>query len=43
MNARANRERLFETMFETFGFQGAYLQVSAVLSLYSEGAQQCGA
>lgn len=38
MNPRANRERMFEVMFETFGFQGMHLQVQAVLSLYSEGA-----
>ncbi|PSC73391.1 actin related 2 [Micractinium conductrix] len=36
-NPLANRARMLQTMFETFGFEGAYVQVQAVLTLYSQG------
>jgi actin-related protein 2 len=37
LNPKANRERMVETMFETYGFGGAYIQVQAVLTLYAQG------
>ncbi|KAI7840962.1 hypothetical protein COHA_005191 [Chlorella ohadii] len=38
LNPKANRQRMFETMFEKYGFEAAYIQVQAVLTLYSLGA-----
>lgn len=38
MNPKENRRRMMETMFETFGLDAAYVQVQAVLTLYSMGA-----
>lgn len=38
LNPKGHRERLVETMFETYGFSGVYLQVQAVLALFSQGA-----
>ena len=37
LNPRSNRERLFQTMFERYGFTGAYIQIQAVLTLYAQG------
>ena len=37
LNPRSNRERLFQTMFERYGFVGAYIQIQAVLTLYAQG------
>lgn len=37
MNPMKNRERLIEEMFETFEFQGVYIAVQAVLTLYAQG------
>eukprot|EP00036_Acanthoecidae_sp_10tr_P009124 CAMPEP_0182916954 /NCGR_PEP_ID=MMETSP0105_2-20130417/1233_1 /TAXON_ID=81532 ORGANISM="Acanthoeca-like sp., Strain 10tr" /NCGR_SAMPLE_ID=MMETSP0105_2 /ASSEMBLY_ACC=CAM_ASM_000205 /LENGTH=391 /DNA_ID=CAMNT_0025053927 /DNA_START=31 /DNA_END=1206 /DNA_ORIENTATION=- len=37
MNPSKNRERLMEEMFETFEFQGIYIAVQAVLTLYAQG------
>lgn len=37
MNPRANRERMAQSMFETFGVPGVHVSVQAVLSLYSAG------
>lgn len=37
MNPSKNRERLIEEMFETYGFQGVYVAVQAVLTLYAQG------
>eukprot|EP00854_Cymbomonas_tetramitiformis_P012494 gene12494-14759_t len=37
LNPTANRERMVETMFETWGFSGAFIQVQAVLTLYAQG------
>lgn len=39
LNPLANRERLLETMFERYGFEGAFVQIQAVLVLYAQGAQ----
>jgi actin-related protein 2 len=38
LNPKANRQRMFENMFEKYGFEAAYVQVQAVLTLYSLGA-----
>lgn len=38
LNPTANRTRMLEIMFEHFGFQGAFIQIQAVLTLYSQGA-----
>jgi actin-related protein 2 len=37
MNPKRNRERMVETMLEGFGFQGVYVAVQAVLTLYAQG------
>jgi actin-related protein 2 len=37
LNPTKNRERMVQTMFETWGFQGAFIQVQAVLTLYAQG------
>ena len=37
MNPKANRERMTQMMFETFGVRGMYVSIQAVLSLYSAG------
>jgi len=37
MNPKKNREKLVETMFETFGFQGVHCSIQAVLTLYAQG------
>lgn len=37
LNPNANREKMVETMFETWGFSGAFIQVQAVLTLYAQG------
>lgn len=39
LNPRKNRERMVQTMFEKFGFRGAYVGVQAVLTLYAQGLQ----
>jgi len=36
-NPKANREKMTSLMFETFGVQGLYVAIQAVLSLYSNG------
>lgn len=41
LNPLANRERLLETMFERYGFEGAFVQIQAVLVLYAQGACDC--
>lgn len=37
LNPKANRERMVGTMFEKYGFAGAFIQVQAVLTLYAQG------
>jgi len=37
LNPKGNRQRMVSTMFETYGFKGAYVQVQAVLTLYAQG------
>jgi len=37
MNPKANRERMAEIMFEEYGFQGLYVAIQAVLTLYAQG------
>jgi len=37
MNPLANRERMCEVMFERYGFDGVYVAIQAVLSLYAQG------
>lgn len=37
LNPTSNRQRLVETMFEKYGFNSLFIQVSAVLPLYAQG------
>lgn len=37
MNPKANRERMVQTMLEGYGFQGVYVAIQAVLTLYAQG------
>lgn len=37
LNPISNRHRLLETMFETYNFAGAQVQIQAVLTLYAQG------
>jgi len=37
MNPRANRERMCRVMFEEYGFDGVYVAIQAVLTLYAQG------
>lgn len=37
MNPKANRQRMAEVMFEQYGFQGVYVAIQAVLTLYAQG------
>ena len=37
MNPTKNREKMAEIMFESFGFQGIYVAIQAVLTLYAQG------
>ena len=37
MNPLKNRERMAQIMFESYGFQGVYVAVQAVLTLYAQG------
>lgn len=38
MNPKANRQRMCQVMFEEYGFQGVYVAIQAVLTLYAQGA-----
>lgn len=38
MNPKANREKMVECMFEEYGFQGVYVAIQAVLTLYAQGS-----
>lgn len=37
MNPKRNREKMITTMFEKYGFEGVYIAVQAVLTLYAQG------
>uniref|UniRef100_A0A7S0X5A7 Actin-related protein 2 n=1 Tax=Mantoniella antarctica TaxID=81844 RepID=A0A7S0X5A7_9CHLO len=37
LNPTKNRQRMVSTMFETWGFNGVFIQVQAVLTLYAQG------
>lgn len=37
MNPMKNREKMVEMMFENYGFQGVYIALQAVLTLYAQG------
>ncbi|KAJ1678475.1 Arp2/3 complex subunit, actin nucleation center, partial [Spiromyces aspiralis] len=37
LNPLSNREKMAEVMFETYGFQGVYIAIQAVLTLYAQG------
>jgi actin-related protein 2 len=37
MNPLKNRERMCQIMFESYGFQGVYVAIQAVLTLYAQG------
>jgi actin-related protein 2 len=37
MNPKKNGEKMLEVMFETYGFNGAYIAIQAVLTLYAQG------
>lgn len=39
MNPKKNREKMVETMFEKYGFNGVYIAIQAVLTLYAQGLQ----
>lgn len=42
LNPTANRTRMLEIMFERFVFAGAFIQIQAVLTLYSQGVVRGG-
>mmetsp|Transcript_9543 Transcript_9543/g.25642 ORF Transcript_9543/g.25642 Transcript_9543/m.25642 type:complete len:114 (-) Transcript_9543:762-1103(-) len=35
LNPKKNREKMLSTMFEKYGFQGCFIQIQAVLTLYA--------
>ena len=37
MNPKANRQKMVQVMFEEYGFQGVYVAIQAVLTLYAQG------
>ncbi|KAF3852676.1 hypothetical protein F7725_006031 [Dissostichus mawsoni] len=37
MNPTKNREKIIEVMFETYQFEGVYIAIQAVLTLYAQG------
>ena len=39
MNPKKNREEMCRIMFEEYGFDGVYVAIQAVLTLYSQGLQ----
>ena len=42
MNPRANRQKMCQVMFEEYGFQGVYVAIQAVLTLYAQGTSRFG-
>jgi len=38
MNPKVNRQKMVQVMFEEYGFQGVYVAIQAVLTLYAQGA-----
>ena len=41
MNPVKNRERMAQIMFESYGFQGVFVAIQAVLTLYAQGELFC--
>lgn len=41
MNPLKNRQKMIEVMFEHYGFDGAYVAIQAVLTLYAQGLHRC--
>jgi len=39
MNPKVNRQRMCQVMFEDYGFDGVYVAIQAVLTLYAQGNQ----
>ncbi|PWN94752.1 Actin/actin-like protein [Tilletiopsis washingtonensis] len=39
MNPKRNREQMCQIMFEEYGFEGVYVAIQAVLTLYAQGLQ----
>jgi len=37
MNPKKNREEMCKIMFEEYGFEGVYVAIQAVLTLYAQG------
>jgi hypothetical protein len=37
MNPKVNRQKMCQVMFEEYGFQGVYVAIQAVLTLYAQG------
>jgi actin-related protein 2 len=37
MNPLQNRQRMVETMFEKYQFEGVHVAIQAVLTLYAQG------
>jgi actin-related protein 2 len=37
MNPKKNREKMVEVMFEKYGFEGVYVAIQAVMTLYAQG------
>jgi actin-related protein 2 len=37
MNPKQNREKMAQIMFEEYGFQGIYVAIQAVLTLFAQG------
>lgn len=42
MNPLSNRQKMFEVMFEHYGFHAAYISIQAVLTLYAQGLSTGG-
>lgn len=42
MNPKVNRQRMCQVMFEEYGFDGVYVAIQAVLTLYAQGEVSTG-